>query len=213
LGETGDDGCVTVEKVPAIPIDVRVLSPEKSIGRGEFQKEFLVGAGKINLLEFRQKPVCNCLVSVVDVTDAMSHEGISVRFGLQDGIDNIDGTAMTNEDGACELEVQPGKWTFQISIGETTLPGGYCIYYPEVQSEFSVSQSDELQSAPPIYIGKGQLVKGKITGLDTSELRFDWIVLPNYIELESVEKFSIGHSGNLTVESRSPWILKWTADQ
>ena len=231
LGETGKDGCVTIENVPAIPIDVRVFSPQKTIGRGEYRKEFVIEAEKTNLLEFRQKPVFNCLVSVVDVTDSQTYKGIAVQFELRDRLDNIRGSAKTNEDGLCEMAVQPGDWQF--NIDESTLPDGYCIYYPERSTKFTVVQSSEHQTAPPVYIGKGLLIQGNIVGLDMRELRFDWIsaapkdaanqwmgrinergefrmFVPNYIDLESVIDFSIGDSGqvNLAVESKSPWVLK-----
>ena len=83
----------------------------------------------------------------------------------------------------------------------------------------------------------GQPLQGTIVGLDFGEIRFDWIVgatkdfstqwmgrvndrgefrilVPNYIELDSVSDFSIGDSGKgtLTVESKSPWVLKWEAE-
>jgi len=231
LGKTGEDGCVTIPNVPATTIDVRFLSPDKAIGRGEYRKDFAIQAGKINLLEFRQKPVCNCLVSVVDVTDSASHEGIAVQFFLRDRIDNITGEARSNEDGVCEVAIQPGEWRFLID--DTTLPEGYCVYYPERSTKFTVVQSDELQTAPPVYIGKGQLIEGKIVGLDMSEIRFDWIsasskdisgtgrvnergefriLVPNHVELGSLNEFAIGNSsrGTLALESKSPWVLKWT---
>ena len=232
LGRTGDDGSIAIPNVPATTIDVRVFSPDKAIGRGEYRKDFAIQAGKTNLLDFRQKPVCNCLVSVVDVTDSATHEGIAVQFFLRDRMDNITGEAMTNEDGVCEVAVQPGEWMF--SINDTTLPEGYCVYYPERSTKFIVVQSQELQTAPPVYIGRGQLIQGKIVGLDISEIRFDWIMgatkdfsaqwmgrvndrgefrilVPNHVELDSVSDFSIGDSGKgtLAVESKSPWVLKW----
>ncbi len=180
-----------------------------------------------------QKLVCNCLVSVVDVTDSACHQGIAVQFFLRDRIDNITGEARSNEDGVCEVAVQPGEWTF--SINDTTLPDGYCVYYPERSTKFTVVQSYELQTAPPVYVGKGQLIEGKIVGLDMSEIRFDWIsarvkdesqswmgrvnelgefriLVPNYVELDSVSEFQIGTSGRgtLALESKKPWVLKWT---
>lgn len=207
----------------------------KTIGLGEYRKEFVIEAEKTNLLEFRQKPVFNCLVSVVDVTDSQTYEGIAVQFELRDRLDNIRGSAKTNEDGLCEMAVQPGDWQF--NIDESTLPEGYCIYYPERSTKFTVVQSSELQTAPPVYIGKGLVIQGNIVDLDVRELRFDWIsaapkdagnqwmgrinergefrmFVPNYIELESVIDFSIGVSGkgNLAVESKSPWVLKWTPE-
>ena len=234
LGKTGEDGCVTIPNVPATTIDVRFLSPDKAIGRGEYRKDFAIQAGKINLLEFRQKPVCNCLVSVVDVTDSASHEGIAVQFFLRDRIDNITGEARSNEDGVCEVAIQPGEWMFLIN--DTTLPEGYCVYYPERSTKFTVVQSDELQTAPPVYIGKGQLIEGKIVGLDMSEIRFDWIsasskdirgmgrvnergefriLVPNHVELGSLNEFAIGNSsrGTLALESKAPWVLKWTPSE
>jgi hypothetical protein len=233
LGTTGEDGCVTIPSVPATTIDVRYINPDKSIGRGEYRKDFTIKAGQTNLLEFRQKSVCNCLVSVVDVTDSESHEGIAVQFFLRDRIDNITGEARSNEDGVCEVAVQPGEWLFMIN--DTTLPEGYCVYYPERSTKFTVVQGDELQTAPPVYIGKGQLIQGEIVGLNMSEIRFDWIsasskeireqwmgrvnergefriLVPNHIELDSVNEFQIGVSerGTLELESKKPWVLKWT---
>ncbi len=236
LGTTGEDGCVTLPNVPATTIDVRVFSPDKSIGRGEFRKDYVIQAGKRNVLEFRQKPVSTCLVSVVDVTDAAAHEGIAVQFFLRDRIDNITGESRTNEDGVCEILVQPGEWMF--AINDTTLPEGYCIYYPERSTKFKVEQSDELQTAPPVYIGKGQLIEGKLVGLDMSEIRFDWIMartkdfseawmgrvneqgefrilIPKHVDLDSLSDFSIGAPtrGTLSVESRAPWTLKWSPQE
>lgn len=198
-----------------------------------YRKDFEIKAGMLNLLEFRQKPVCNCLVSVVDVTDSDTHEGITVQFSLIDRIDNITGVVLTNEDGVCEVAVQPGDWIF--SINDATLPDGYCVYYPERSTKFTAVQSTELQTAPPVYIGKGQLIEGKIVGVDMSEIRFDWmmagtkdfnetwmgrvndrgefrIFVPNHVELDSVTDYSIGDSGKgtITLESKMPWVLKWT---
>ena len=232
LGRTGDDGSVTIPNVPATTIDVRVFSPDKSIGRGENRKFFEIQAGKTNVLEFRQKPVTKCVVSVVDVTDAVFHEGISIRFSLIDRVDNISGEARADEDGVCELELQPGEW--RCFVNDETLPECYCIYYPERSTKFNVIQSEELQSAPPLFIGKGKLIEGKITGKDMREIRFHWIsasakdeseqwygrvddrgqfriLVPNHVDLNTISDFAIGDSGKgkLTIESKSPWVLKW----
>ena len=233
LGVTDKDGSITVANVPAIPLDVRLFSPEKSIGRGEFRKEFVVEAGKTNVLEFRQKSVSPCLVSIVDLTDSMNHEGIDICFRLIDRIDNITGVAKTNEDGLCEVEVQPGEWAF--IIDESNLPPGYCVYHPERSFKFVVQQGNELQGPPPLYIGKGLQIQGKIVGIDLKELRNDWlgvvpkdsgwrwigrlnehgefcVVVPNYISIDSIDDFQIadGNKGTLSVESKTPWVIKWT---
>lgn len=232
LGKTGDDGSVTIPDVPATTIDVRVFSPDKSIGRGEYRKDFVIQAGKTNVLEFRQKPVNKCVVSVVDVTDSEFHEGISVRFALIDRVDNISGEALANEDGICEMELQPGEWTF--FVNDETLPEGYCIYYPERSTKFKVVQSEKVQTAPPLYIGKGQLIQGKIVGKDMSEIRFDWILaapkdksaswygrvndrgefrifVPQHVDLDTISEFAIGNPGRgtLAIESKAQWVLKW----
>ncbi len=232
LGKTDNQGCIRVEKAPAVPIDVRVFGPEKSIGQGEFRRDFTILSLKTNLLEFHLKPVCNCLVSVVDVTDSETHEGITIKLRIQSEIDFFTGEGRTNEDGICEVTVQPGDW--MIEIDETTLPDGYCLYHRERSTKFAVAPSTELQNASPAYIGKGLLVEGKIVGLDMIELRSDrilaasknfdqeWtgslnnqgnfrIFVPNYVDLESVEHFASadGGVGVLTVKSKSPWVLKW----
>jgi hypothetical protein len=169
---------------------------------------------------------------VVDVTDSVPHEGIAVQFFLRDRIENITGEARSNEDGVCEVAVQPGEWLFLIN--DTTLPNGYCVYYPERSIKFMMVQSDELQTAPPVYIGKGQLIQGKIVGKDMSEIRFDWIsvapkdmserwygrvddrgefriLVPNYVDLSTISEFAIGDPGRgaLEIESKTPWVLKW----
>ena len=233
LGITGEDGSVTIPDVPATTIDVRVFSPAKSIGRGEYRKDFAIQAGKTNLIEFRQKPVFKCIVSVVDVTDSEFHEGISVRFALYDRVDNINGEARADEDGVCEAELQTGEWRF--FVNDATLPDGYCIYYPERSTKFKVVQSEDVQTAPPLYIGKGQLIQGKIAGKDMSEIRFDWIsaatkdrseswygrvndggefriLVPKHVDLDTISEFAIGSNpvrGTLAIESRAPWVLKW----
>ncbi len=130
------------------------------------------------------------------------------------------------------MELQPGEW--RIFVNDETLPEGYCIYYPERSTKFKVVQSEELQTAPPLYIGKGQLIQGKIVGKDMSEIRFDWIsaapkdmsaswygrvndrgefriLVPQHVDLDTISDFAICNPGRgtLAIESKAPWVLKW----
>jgi len=232
LGETDKDGLLKVENVPSIPINIRLFGSQSGIGQGEYRKDIMVEAGKTTAIEFQLKPVFPCLISVVDSTDAECHDGIEIRYQLIDNRDNITAYAKTNEDGVCELAAQIGSWRF--AIDDSSLPDGYCIYHPERSEPFNVTQSNEIQTPPPLYIGKGQLVQGKLLGIDTETLRYDWlfagtktdgqwrgilgeqgdfrVVVPNYIPLDSIDEFQIadGGKGLLSIESQVPLVLKWT---
>jgi len=232
LGETDKDGLLKVENVPSIPIDIRLFGSQPGMGQGEYRKEIMVEAGKTTEIKFQLKPVFPCLISIVDSTDAEYHEGIEIQYQLIDDQDNITAYAKTNQDGVCELAAQIGNWRF--AINDSSLPDGYCIYHPERSELFNVTQSNEMQTPPPLYIGKGQLVQGKLLRIDIKQLRYDWliagtktdgqwrgtldeqgdfrVVVPNYVPLDSIDEFQIadGGKGLLSIESQVPLVLKWT---
>jgi hypothetical protein len=146
------------------------------------------------------------------------------------------GIAKTNEDGIGEVRVQEGEWYF--SIERTSLPAGYCIYYPERISKLVINEQDVDVLAPALHIGRGRQLKGRIEGVDLKTVRFDWInverkktsenwsgnwsvegdfsiVVPDYLTLEEIEGFDMvgavsGKRGTLSIESREPMILRWT---
>ncbi len=233
LGQTNAHGVLDILDVPEGVWNIRLFSPEPSMGWGEYRLNVIVSADRINDVLFKSKPTKEVAVSVVDLSGS-GQAGVRVTLMHREKGEYVDAFATSNEDGIAVAELQVGEWL--LMVDELSLPVGFHLYKTDVFPKMLVNEDSTIQMGTPIFIAQGRILEGVVRGIDLSVLRSDWIhltakeqvwmgrfendgtfriAIPNSLRDDEIAGFQMGHGtrdGSFKIVSRAPWEIHWTAN-
>ncbi len=229
-GYTNSEGQCLFENIAVGEVDV-VTRDYDSYGRVASAGLVKVPKNGMGKIELRLPETQRVAVSVIDSSEFEAHAGIEVVFRRERNNRNDFAAGVTNEDGIAEVDLPEGAWEYEIqNLG--TLPEGHCLVFPETQT-IKITAERKSPTLTPLRIKKGRLIEGRVLDINPKTMRslalYASAKLPSGDEEyfqgrllsdgtfrifvteeasdEDIKDFRLYYE-HLSVESRSPWLLR-----